>query len=73
LKYRITLLKEGMMAEPGYEAVVYREYEESPSTGDQPVLSKKAFSVAQVYTKVREELQSQSAFRVVRIEEIPTD
>jgi hypothetical protein len=75
--YRITLRKDAVSdarrAELAYEAVVYIDYEEEVSTGNQPVLARKAFSVAQVYTKATEELRDQSAFRVIKIEEIPSD
>jgi hypothetical protein len=77
MRYRITLAKDAVSdmkrMEPAYEAVVYRDFNEVEANGREPPMMKTIFSIANVYQKLFEEMKGQSAFRIVKIEEVPSD
>jgi len=70
VRYRITFVKD---SPPSFEVVVYRDFEEPEGAEDESIMTKKITSIAQVHSKLAEEISYQSAFRFKTIEEVPTD
>jgi hypothetical protein len=73
MRYRITLVKDAASTSTSYEAGDLQRLRGNRERGGGADNDGENLVSSETHQKIREEMRGQNAFRVIRIEEIPSD